>query len=47
MVGAVSLCVFADAPLPDLYLFALIAWAETESRYFGSCSLAAQLSSQF
>lgn len=37
------LCVFADAPLPDLYLFALIAWAETESRYFGSFSSALQL----
>lgn len=39
----VPLCVFADAPLPDLCLFALIAWAETESRYFGSFSSALQL----
>lgn len=39
----VPLYVFADAPLPNLYLFALIAWAETESRYFGSFSSALQL----
>lgn len=36
-------CVFADAPFSHLYLFASTAWAETESRDFGSSSSALQL----
>lgn len=39
----VPLCVFADALLSHFYLFASTAWAESESRDFGSFSSALQL----